>query len=137
MSSASGTYGRRCVAIFPIGARHVRKANNRKFRGTIAYCHRVFPLRMDASAMCTWTLLVHSPLIMVLSIASRSSTVFRLGLRLYHFKISKHQPFAEHSSITGYHGTYGSPETLTTDQGSQFESQLFSALLKLNGGIDH
>ena len=28
---------------------------------------------------------------------------------------------------------YGSPETLTTDQGSQFESQLFSALLQLIG----
>ena len=28
---------------------------------------------------------------------------------------------------------YGSPETLTTDQGSQFESQIFSALLKLIG----
>lgn len=28
---------------------------------------------------------------------------------------------------------YGSPETLLTDQGSQFESKLFSALLKLSG----
>ena len=28
---------------------------------------------------------------------------------------------------------YGSPETLTTDQGSQFESQLFTALLRLIG----
>ena len=28
---------------------------------------------------------------------------------------------------------YGSPETLTTDQGSQFESELFSALLQLIG----
>ena len=28
---------------------------------------------------------------------------------------------------------YGSPETLTTDQGSQFESQLFSVLLQLIG----
>lgn len=28
---------------------------------------------------------------------------------------------------------FGSPETLTTDQGSQFESQLFRSLLKLTG----
>ena len=28
---------------------------------------------------------------------------------------------------------YGAPETLTTDQGSQFESQLFTALLQLTG----
>ena len=28
---------------------------------------------------------------------------------------------------------YGSPETLTTDQGSQFETRLFTALLQLTG----
>ena len=49
-----------------------------------------FPPRMGAFAMCTWTLSVHSPLVMVLGIALRSSTVFRVGLRLYHLKTSKH-----------------------------------------------
>ena len=36
-SSVNGTYCPRCVAIFPIGEKHVQNASNRKFRGTIAY----------------------------------------------------------------------------------------------------
>ena len=35
--------------------------------------------------------------------------------------------------VDGWISRFGAPETLTTDQGSQFESRLFSALLNLTG----
>ena len=79
--------------MFAIGARHVRNANNRKFRGTIAYCQRPEAISLkdiEASTIC--------------------------------------RAFCEH-----WVSRYGSTETLTTDQGSQFESQLFSARLQLIG----
>ena len=124
-------YGRRCIVMFSIGAGHVRNASNQKFCGKIAYCHRIFPPQMGASDRFTWILLVHSPLVMVLSIASRSWTVFRVGLR-------RAIPLQDIEASTIFRAffdnlvsRYGSPESLTADQGSQFESQLFSAFLQL------
>lgn len=35
--------------------------------------------------------------------------------------------------LVGWVSRFGTPESLTTDQGSQFESQLFKALLQFQG----